>query len=317
MSQALRAVKRFRVRELALASPKSRTPPAAATAASILHSPQRPLARAETSSASRSGTALNPFVPHKNDKSGRWAPPKYSLRRQADLVKHARASGTLHLLPPGPKMSSAQLLAATGAPTSSTSPLLPPPPASVLGEAGAEALVAENGLVSLRRGQQVQGQGQGRKEEVEEEEEEARGEAPVLGLGFQDGHAVWMGPVEWVGTVRERSVAGADVGNRLYAGKKRMFKGHKWERTRERRVARTKMLVRDMDKRVQRFKGVRYSDSTSVFISLLPPFPFWTLFADGFLFSFCALVPCQGQAIAAGEEVQRVEEDAEAAVLSA
>jgi hypothetical protein len=65
--------------------------------------------------------------------------------------------------------------------------------------------------------------------------------------------------VEWVGTVRERNVEGADVGNRLYAGKKRMFKGHKWERERERRVARTKMLLRDMDKRVQRFKGVRCS----------------------------------------------------------
>jgi len=57
--------------------------------------------------------------------------------------------------------------------------------------------------------------------------------------------------------VRERSVAGADVGNRLYAGKKRMFKGHKWERTRERRVGRTEMLLRDMDKRIQRFKGYR------------------------------------------------------------
>lgn len=285
MSQALRAVKQFRVRELALASPKSRTPPAAATAASILHSPQRPLARAETSSASRSGTALNPFVPHKNDKSGRWAPPKYSLRRQADLVKHARASGTLHLLPPGPKMSSAQLLAATGAPTSSTSPLpLPPSPhASVLGEAGAEALVAGNGLVSLRRGQ-VQGQGQGLKEEVVEEEEEARGEAPALGQDSQGGHAVWMGPMEWVGTVREHSVAGAEVGNRLYAGKKRMFKGHKWERTREWRVARTNMLVRDMDKRVQRFKGVRYSDSTSLFISLPPRSPSGHSSLTGFFF---------------------------------
>jgi Mitochondrial ribosomal protein mL59 len=65
------------------------------------------------------------------------------------------------------------------------------------------------------------------------------------------------GSVEWIGTVRERRVAGADIGARLYAGKKRMFKGHKWERERERRELRTKILLRDMDKRVQRFKQVR------------------------------------------------------------
>src|ERR1700679_3695909 len=116
MSQSLRVVKRFRIRELTLTSPQppapplaknSRIPPAA-TAASNLR-PQK-----ESSPPSRSGTGtiigtttLNPFVPHKNLESGRWAPPRYSLRRQADLIKHARASGTLHLLPPGPKMSSA------------------------------------------------------------------------------------------------------------------------------------------------------------------------------------------------------------------
>jgi large subunit ribosomal protein L25 len=69
--------------------------------------------------------------------------------------------------------------------------------------------------------------------------------------------AALTGSVEWVGSLRERSVAGADVGNRLYAGKKRMFKGHKWERTRERRITRTKILLRDMDKRVERFKQYR------------------------------------------------------------
>lgn len=72
-----------------------------------------------------------------------------------------------------------------------------------------------------------------------------------------DSDAAWEGSVEWVGSLRERSVAGADVGNRLYAGKKRMFKGHKWERTRERRITRTKILLRDMDKRVERFKQYR------------------------------------------------------------
>jgi large subunit ribosomal protein L25 len=266
MSQSLRAVKRFCIRELA-PQQKSRIPPAA-TAASILHAPE------VSSPASRSGTALNPFVPHKNDKSGRWAPPKYSLRRQAELIKHARASGTLHLLPPGPKMSSAQLLAATTTsttPSSSSSSAVP-------GEAVEAAVMARNGLVSLRRGQ-VQGQGQRQELGQEGVKAEAQGEtqARVRAPGLedlQDALGEWTRPVEWVGTVRERSVAGADVGNRLYAGKKRMFKGHKWERTRERRVARTKVMLRDMDKRVERFKGVRLLFS----FHCPPPFSaFWSL----------------------------------------
>lgn len=93
-----------------------------------------------------------------------------------------------------------------------------------------------------------------------EKEGEAQTQGEVLLAPEQnslDAQADWAMPVEWTGTVRERNVAGADVGNRLYAGKKRMFKGHKWERTRERRVGRTEMLLRDMDKRIQRFKGVR------------------------------------------------------------
>jgi len=122
--------------------------------------------------------------------------------------------------------------------------------------AGAEALMVGNGLVDLRRGQ-LQGQGQGERQEQEGQEGVARGEALARGQDSQDAHAEWTRAVEWTGIVRERNVAGADVGNRLYAGKKRMFKGHKWERTRERRVSRTKMLLRDMDERVQRFKGYR------------------------------------------------------------
>lgn len=42
---------------------------------------------------------LNPFLPHKHPATGRWHPPIYSLRRQADLVKMARAHGVEDLLP--------------------------------------------------------------------------------------------------------------------------------------------------------------------------------------------------------------------------
>ena len=284
MSQSLHAIKRFRLRELLITSPKTRIPPAATASAS--NQPQRPLASTPlaaalppiTTTTTRSGTDIfataaaaaavvlnNPFVPHKNPKSGRWAPPKYSLRRQADLIKHARKSGTLHLLPLGPKMSETQLAAAAAA-------------AAAVGSSAAEEQAvtgASELLLGVRRGQ-----GQG-----------AEGQDPKDAAAADGINDAWTRSVEWVGTVRERGVAGADIGNRLYAGKKRMFKGHKWERGRERRVARTKMLLRDMDKRVQRFKAVRFSTNA---LSLSSPasffFFFGLCFADGvfpcFLYCF-------------------------------
>ncbi|KAL8729482.1 MAG: hypothetical protein Q9166_004730 [cf. Caloplaca sp. 2 TL-2023] len=41
----------------------------------------------------------NPFKPHKHPETGRWHDPVYSLRRQADLVKMAKANGVEDLLP--------------------------------------------------------------------------------------------------------------------------------------------------------------------------------------------------------------------------
>jgi len=288
MSQSLHAIKRFRLHELLIASPKTRIPPAVTASAS--NQPQRPLAStplaaqppplppppttttrgsgsdalAATGAAAASIVLNNPFVPHKNPKSGRWAPAKYSLRRQADLIKHARKSGTLHLLPPGPKMGEAQLVAsASGAvpPSALSVPALPAEQEQER-EKREEAVAVASGLVSVRR---EQGRARGL------DSEDADADAVVVDDAWT------TRSVEWVGTVRSRSVAGADVGNRLYAGKKRMFKGHKWERERERRVARTKMLCRDMDKRVQRFKAVRFKRSL--------PFPSFSVFvfflADG------------------------------------
>ena len=52
---------------------------------------------------SADSTKLNPFVPHKHPATGRWHPPIYSLRRQAELVKLAKINGIEELLPYGPK----------------------------------------------------------------------------------------------------------------------------------------------------------------------------------------------------------------------
>ncbi|KAJ1017802.1 hypothetical protein NDA16_005119 [Ustilago loliicola] len=55
-----------------------------------------------SSSASSSQTA-SLFEPTKSATTGCWAPPKYSLRRQAKLVKEAALTGQLSSLPDGPK----------------------------------------------------------------------------------------------------------------------------------------------------------------------------------------------------------------------
>ncbi|ESK90232.1 60s ribosomal protein l25 [Moniliophthora roreri MCA 2997] len=133
----------------------------------------------------------NPFLPHRNPKTGRWAPPKYSLRRQAELIKKAKETNSLHLLPPGPKLHKPQVLA--------------------------EVLRAKDG--------------EGSKELPEK----------LKPLSFE---------ADWVGKFTPKEKPEVP----LYAQKKRMFKGHKWERTKERREAHRSMLLRDMDKRVRRWK---------------------------------------------------------------
>jgi len=165
---ASKAVKQFRLRELA----------------SVL--------TASSEASTLRPKVQNPFIPHKNPDSGRWAPPKYSLRRQAELIKHARASNTLHLLPPGPKLGSSQL---------------------------SNVITSNEGSASS-----------------------SSSEEP------------WTREVQWEGEVKEKVVPGAEVGNRLYAGKRRMFKGHKWERTREKRDETRELIMQTMDKRIQGFK---------------------------------------------------------------
>ncbi|KAG1776303.1 hypothetical protein EV702DRAFT_1029429 [Suillus placidus] len=176
---ALQAVKRFRIRELGAAALPSST--------LVKSTPKSKL--------------QNPFIPKLNPKTGRWAPPKYSLRQQALLVKKARESGTLALLPPGPKISVVEIAAAAASGQ-----------AIVLAPSASEKLQVQNAV------------------------------------------APWTRPIEWTGEVKEKKVLGAEVGNRLYAGKKRMFKGHKWQRIAEKREKRRALLMRSMPKRIKEFK---------------------------------------------------------------
>lgn len=81
-----------------------------------------------------------------------------------------------------------------------------------------------------------------------------------------DDKLAMQAPYEWlVGPGREGCEAfrekkrlekpGAALGTRLYAGKKRMFKGHKWERVKAHRERRQNILMRDMAKRVYNYKN--------------------------------------------------------------
>ncbi|KAJ7221755.1 hypothetical protein GGX14DRAFT_671205 [Mycena pura] len=151
----------------------------------------------------------NPFLPWRNPKTGRWAPPKYSLRQQADLVKRAKASGTLHVLPPSIKVPQPELFAP---------PPAPEPVAAGINKGKGRAK-AQQAQASLK----------------------LRTEAMVT--------------VEWDRRPAVKPVRGADNGARLYAAKKRMFKGSKRERARTHREWRTWVLLHDMRKRIRRYRN--------------------------------------------------------------
>ncbi|TDL25217.1 hypothetical protein BD410DRAFT_785087 [Rickenella mellea] len=199
-SQALQLIKRFRSRELLKALPGA------------------------WESTPRPQVALqNPFLPWFNPKSKRWHPPVYSRRRQAELVKKARETGLVGLLPLGPKMGVGERAAWMGSMREST-----------------RTLVEETSAKS---------QLHGREEAVQSRSAKAILHNPAI----IDTHASVN--ISWQGTFKEKQVAGADIGARLYAGKKRMFKGHKWERERLKRRKQTSARMRDMPKRIRMFRS--------------------------------------------------------------
>lgn len=160
----------------------------------------------ESITSSSSVAVKNPFLPQFNEATGRWAPPRYSLRRQAELINKGRLEGTLHLLPPGPKLN----------------PIPPPKQANPTRAVGKKKKKKQKGAES------------GDKPTIDNEK-----------------------PIDWIGDVKVREVAGADIGNRLYAGKKQMFKGHRWERVKKMRLAHRRALMRSMKKRILRWRLVR------------------------------------------------------------
>jgi len=60
--------------------------------------------------------------------------------------------------------------------------------------------------------------------------------------------------VEWDRRPVVKNVPGADEGTRLYAAKKKMFKGSRLERSLKQRAWRTWVLLHDMRKRIRKYR---------------------------------------------------------------
>jgi hypothetical protein len=86
---------------------------------------------------------------------------------------------------------------------------------------------------------------------------------------------MWMDSIDWEGKAEFKQKAGSDLGTRLYSGKKRMFKGHKWERMKEGRDIKRRILMRDMARRVRNYKAVRWTfvSRSSLFTLLFAVLP--------------------------------------------
>ncbi|KAL1704191.1 hypothetical protein EV121DRAFT_260002 [Schizophyllum commune] len=172
----------------------------------------------------RQAQLQNPFLPNKHPVSGKWKGPKYSLRRQADLVKKAKAAGLLHLLPSGPK-----------------NPLPLQPKTAPTSQAKAPAATEAKFDAPI---------------EAAEEEAEPTPAIPAKEyrrrqrLALKDLSEEWTGDVHWVGEHRARDAPVA----RLYSGKRRMFKGKKHERIAHIVRGKRAVRMRDMAKRVREYK---------------------------------------------------------------
>lgn len=177
----------------------------------------------------------NPFLPWKNPATGHWRPPVYSLRRQKELVKSAKAAGVLDLLPPGLKHrdTGAAFRPIPRLPRRTSGPGSPTVGVSVGANDTPEDVAAS--VV------------------VEPLEIAASETVPQRDVVAQP----WALPVTWEGAPpAPKAVQTAAA--RLYAGKKRMFKGHKWQRVRAQLNAHRRNLMRDMAKRVARYKNVGF-----------------------------------------------------------
>ncbi|EJD51383.1 hypothetical protein AURDEDRAFT_111898 [Auricularia subglabra TFB-10046 SS5] len=166
----------------------------------------------------------NPFLFQRDPKSGRWLEPRYSRRRQAELVKAARASGTLHLLPPGPKLHRSEI-------------------------AEFRRKQEDQRLAALQEAESSK---------KTKKKAKSKKAAKILeSTEAQPNDAPHERPVHWTGRVWDRRAKGYDRGARLYARKKFMFKGHRWEKVVVLRNKFIKLRLKSQARRIRRWHATR------------------------------------------------------------
>lgn len=193
-----------------------------------------------SSASKKSLSKTNPFLAWQNPHSKCWRPSKYSLRRQADLVKEARKAGVEHLLPRGLKNRDTPVKLVVKERAEKPSELLlklnaarsAPKNSSSEPSTAAETIVR---VVKRTRRRKAAG--------------------PVT---------AHLRKVDWVGTPKERTSFG------LYGKRRLMFKGHKWEKLVLRRKAAMRQVVAQVQtqKRNMRYVSVRVSASNVVVLIL-------------------------------------------------
>ncbi|KAH6917762.1 hypothetical protein BKA70DRAFT_1245207 [Coprinopsis sp. MPI-PUGE-AT-0042] len=195
-------------------------------------------ATSEGSNATQLLQLPNPFLPRLNPKTKRWADPKFSLRRQADLVKKAKAAGMLHLMPPGPKTP---MLDHSNSVVQKFNPHFAQAAAEAFekqAEAAAEGKVWRKTPVLPSWIAHAQDAG-----------------AIEVGQKLQKLEDKVVQPIHWEGKVDLHMKPGADLGIKLYAGKKKMFKGHMFERLRPKVEAKREKALAFMDQRIEAYKN--------------------------------------------------------------
>ncbi|KJA18393.1 hypothetical protein HYPSUDRAFT_205369 [Hypholoma sublateritium FD-334 SS-4] len=311
--RALKSVKNFRV-SLLKGIPKPRKDATLDAAATALELPNPFLATRVQSNVKAVRRAQESMGPNDNKEEVkpkfRTTAPRVSLRRQADLVKRAQLTNTLHLLPPSPKVTAqvlrrqrvaASLTPALAARLSTEQTFVDPnlglaerlrklklsvnkPGPQTQAMKDLEALraradrlrgdIEEFEIISLVDVQKdsiaMHGYLQ-KKEQLKALEAQIKAQAvhtvpPEVTIarleavfkkqkGAKPTVAAWKRPVKWVGEVpQKKATPGEQLGIRLYAGRKRMFKGHLWERKREGRIRKRTILMRDMAARVRQYK---------------------------------------------------------------
>jgi hypothetical protein len=229
------------------------------------------------------GAALvrNPFVPYKPPGDGkRWIGPKYSMRRQKELIKAAKATGLVDLLPPGPKLRDPLALANMMAvlslqqqqkdlhATEKQKRRRTREAAAADGASVAAPVDASRGAAKVHTPSGVKGSSSASPSST------SLGLVAVEETANSDAHiaipnpppaprenTAWHRPLRWQGAPRKlKPTQVLGVRLRMYFGRRgKAFKGTAWQRASKARMAERRKQMGRMARRVKIYQTVRTS----------------------------------------------------------